>query len=144
MNELLSIFQSFVNYAFIATLLLITINNINRKIGIKTPIQIIRNIIIVFWVFNLINLTYYLFFEKESEENLFFFLNRASGPMKFTYLFMIFSSLISPIILFIKRCRENKWVILIVSFSIIVGAWFERFVILVTSLYRGHMPASWA
>ena len=43
-----------------------------------------------------------------------------------------------------KACRANLWVVLAVAMCVNVGMWFERFVIVVTSLHRDYLPSSWA
>jgi molybdopterin-containing oxidoreductase family membrane subunit len=35
------------------------------------------------------------------------------------------------------------WWLFVLSFIINIGMWFERFVIVVTSLYRDYLPSSW-
>jgi molybdopterin-containing oxidoreductase family membrane subunit len=39
--------------------------------------------------------------------------------------------------------RQNPLVIWIVASFVTVGMWFERFVIIVTSLHRDFLPSSW-
>ncbi len=145
MNEILQFIQhNIVNKTFLAVLIAITINNIWKNVDIKSFLQFIRYILIGFGVLSLINYCYSLFFETESEDNFLHFLNRASGPMKYNYLFMVISSVFSPILLLFINLGRKKYIILTVSFLIVSGVWFEKFVIITTSLYRGHMPASWS
>ena len=40
--------------------------------------------------------------------------------------------------------RRNYLVLFIVSIIINVGMWFERYVIIVTSLHRDYLPSSWS
>ena len=109
MTELLSFFQSyFVNQAFLTTLLLITINKIWRKVDIKIPIQIIRYVLILSGLIACTQLIYYLFYELESKNNSLNFINRATGSYKVFYIFMLFSSTLLPILLFIKFLGSKK------------------------------------
>ena len=42
-----------------------------------------------------------------------------------------------------KRLRTNLIVMFIISITTNIGMWFERFVIIVTSLHRDYLPSSW-
>ena len=39
--------------------------------------------------------------------------------------------------------RRHTWVLFVVSILVNVGMWFERYVIVVTSLHRDFLPSSW-
>ncbi|MBC7835213.1 MAG: polysulfide reductase NrfD [Phycisphaerales bacterium] len=71
------------------------------------------------------------------------FINRATGPYWWAYWTMISCNVLSPQVYWFKRMRTNPLVIFIVSAFITVGMWFERFVIIVTSLHRAFLPAEW-
>ncbi len=49
-----------------------------------------------------------------------------------------------PQILWFRWARRNIWTILIAAMSVNAGMWFERFVIVMTSLSRDFLPSSWA
>jgi molybdopterin-containing oxidoreductase family membrane subunit len=51
---------------------------------------------------------------------------------------------ISPQFFWFKKIRTTPAAIFVVSLVINVGMWFERFVIVVTSLHRDFLPSSWA
>ncbi|MCS6885951.1 MAG: NrfD/PsrC family molybdoenzyme membrane anchor subunit [Acidobacteriota bacterium] len=74
----------------------------------------------------------------------FTFMNRAFGPYAWAYWIMISCNVISPQIFWFKKMRENVVVMFIVSIFINIGMWFERFVIIVTSLHRDFLPSSWS
>ena len=40
--------------------------------------------------------------------------------------------------------RRNLFVTFFMSVLVNIGMWFERFVIIVTSLYRDYLPSSWS
>ena len=40
--------------------------------------------------------------------------------------------------------RRNVFVTFFMSIIVNIGMWFERFVIIVTSLYRDYLPSSWS
>ncbi len=73
----------------------------------------------------------------------FVFLNRALGPYQWAFGIMMFCNVLSPQILWSKKMRKNLWVVMFVALSVTVGMWFERFVIIVTSLTRDFLPSSW-
>ncbi len=76
-----------------------------------------------------------------------FFESRAafgSGPYNWAYWMMMGCNVISPQIFWFKWARRNIAITFIMSIFINIGMWFERFVIIVISLSRDFMPASWA
>jgi len=73
----------------------------------------------------------------------FAFLNRALGPYMWAYWIMIFCNVVVPQFFWFKKCRTNPWIIVGLSILINVGMWFERFVIVVTSLSRTMVPSTW-
>jgi Ni/Fe-hydrogenase subunit HybB-like protein len=73
----------------------------------------------------------------------FTFLNRALGPYAWAYWVMFTCNAIVPQLLWWKRARITPWMLFIVSVLVNVGMWFERFVIVVTSLSRDFLPSSW-
>jgi molybdopterin-containing oxidoreductase family membrane subunit len=74
---------------------------------------------------------------------LYAFKNRAFGPYWWAYWTMISCNVISPQLFWFKWCRTSPWFIFIVSIFINIGMWFERFVIVITSLHRDYLPSSW-
>jgi len=66
------------------------------------------------------------------------------GPFWYMYWFLLLCNLIVPQLLWFKYFREHKiWLFIICNF-VNVGMWLERFVIIVTSLYRDFIPGQWA
>ena len=74
---------------------------------------------------------------------IFTFLNRASGPYAWAYWIMVSCNVISPQIFWFKKARTSIPILFVVSIVINIGMWFERFVIIVTSLHRDFLPSSW-
>lgn len=72
------------------------------------------------------------------------FLNRATGPYAWAYWTMVGCNVISPQLLWIKKIRTNVVLVFCLSIVVNIGMWFERFVIIVTSLHRDYLPSSWA
>ena len=73
----------------------------------------------------------------------FAFINRAFGPYWWAYWTMITCNVISPQFFWFKSLRRNLWVMFILSITTNIGMWFERFVIIATSLARDFLPSSW-
>jgi len=72
------------------------------------------------------------------------FMNRATGPYAWAYWTMVSCNVISPHFLWFKKIRTNLVAVFILSIVVNIGMWFERFVIIVTSLHRDYLPSSWA
>ena len=73
----------------------------------------------------------------------FLFLNRPFGPYTAFFFAMVVCNVIAPQFLWVKKFRQNLWIVFIVAMFANVGMWFERFVIIVTSLHRDFLPGSW-
>lgn len=71
------------------------------------------------------------------------FINRFSGPYMIAYWTMMTCNVISPQLFWIKKIRTNLTATFILSIVVNIGMWFERFVIIVTSLHRDYVPSSW-
>ncbi len=71
------------------------------------------------------------------------FWNRIFGPYWWAYACMMTFNVISPQLFWSKRLRHNIWVIYIVVNLVNAGMWFERFVIIVTSIHRDYLPSAW-
>jgi molybdopterin-containing oxidoreductase family membrane subunit len=74
----------------------------------------------------------------------FVFINRAFGPYWWAYWTMFTCNVITPQLFWFKWFRRNIWAMFVISLFVNVGMWFERFVIIVTSLHRDFLPSSWA
>jgi molybdopterin-containing oxidoreductase family membrane subunit len=71
------------------------------------------------------------------------FLNRATGPYWWAYWAMMTCNVFSPQFMWIKKLRTSIIFSFIISIIVNIGMWFERFVIIVTSLHRDYLPSSW-
>jgi len=74
----------------------------------------------------------------------FTFQNRAFGPYAWAYWTMVSCNVIIPQLFWFKQVRRSVPVLFVLSLFVNVGMWFERFVIIVTSLHRDFLPSSWA
>lgn len=73
----------------------------------------------------------------------FVFINRALGPYWWAYWTMIFCNVVVPQVFWFRKIRTTPWMMVIACILVNVGMWFERFVIVVTSLSRDFLPSSW-
>ena len=74
----------------------------------------------------------------------FVFLNRAMGPFAWAYWTMVTCNVITPQLFWFRAVRENFVAVFVLTIFVNIGMWFERFVIIVTSLHRDFLPSSWA
>ena len=70
-------------------------------------------------------------------------MNRATGPYWWAYWIMITCNVVSAQLLWIRKLRTNLMFTFFLSIVINIGMWFERFVIIVTSLHRDFLTSSW-
>lgn len=71
------------------------------------------------------------------------FFNRATGPLWWSYAAMMSCNVLSPQVFWFKKLRESIVVSFVIAVIVNIGMWFERFVIIVTSLHRDYLPSSW-
>ena len=71
------------------------------------------------------------------------FLNRATGPYWWAYTIMMTCNVLTPQLYWIKSIRTSFVATFVISIFINIGMWFERFVIIVTSLHRDYLPSAW-
>jgi molybdopterin-containing oxidoreductase family membrane subunit len=71
------------------------------------------------------------------------FLNRATGPMWWSYAAMMTCNVISPQLFWFKKLRTNLAFTFVLSIVVNIGMWFERFVIIVPTLCRTYLPSTW-
>lgn len=72
------------------------------------------------------------------------FINRATGPYWWAYWTMMTCNVISPQLFWSRKIRRSVTWTFFISVIVNIGMWFERFVIIVTSLHRDYLPSSWA
>jgi Ni/Fe-hydrogenase subunit HybB-like protein len=74
----------------------------------------------------------------------FAFQNRAFGPYWWAYASMMTCNVITPQLFWFRKIRRSLVWTFILSIIVNIGMWFERFVIICTSLSRDFIPSSWA
>jgi Ni/Fe-hydrogenase subunit HybB-like protein len=71
------------------------------------------------------------------------FINRAFGDYWWAYWSMITCNVLVPQTFWFRGARTSIPWMFIASLLINIGMWFERFVIIVTTLHRDYLPSSW-
>jgi molybdopterin-containing oxidoreductase family membrane subunit len=69
--------------------------------------------------------------------------NRMQGPYATIYWLLIACNVLAPQVFWLKSMRTSIPALFIVSVIVSFGMWFERFIIVVTSLHRDFLPSSW-
>ena len=73
----------------------------------------------------------------------FTFLNRVFGPYAWAFWTMFSCNVFIPQLLWFKKIRNHMGWLFFVATAVTIGMWFERFVIIITSLTRDFLPSSW-
>jgi molybdopterin-containing oxidoreductase family membrane subunit len=136
----------FSGFAMVLTLLLIT----RQVYGLKDIITIrhleLMNKIMLLTgsiVGYAYSMEFFIAWYSGNEYERYAFINRATGPYWWAYWTMVTCNVVSPQLFWFKRLRTSIPVMFVVSILINIGMWFERFVIIVTSLHRDYLPSSW-
>jgi len=86
---------------------------------------------------------FFMVMRSHSEFEQYVFRNRATGAYAWAFWTMIICNVVLPQLLWFKKLRRSITFSVGVALAVCVGMWFERFVIIVTSLHRGYLPSSW-
>jgi molybdopterin-containing oxidoreductase family membrane subunit len=136
----------FSGFAMVLTLMLITrkVYHLEDYITIE-HIEMMNIIIIV--TGSVVGIAYitefFIAWYSGVEYELYAFINRSTGPYWWAYLAMMSCNVISPQLFWIKSIRTSLTWTFVLSIVVNIGMWFERFVIIVTSLHRDYLPSSW-
>src|SRR5690625_1739324 len=68
---------------------------------------------------------------------------RVLGPYWWAYWAMMACNVVSPQFFWFKKLRRNIVFTFILSIVVNIGMWFERFVIIATTLARDFLPSAW-
>jgi Ni/Fe-hydrogenase subunit HybB-like protein len=71
------------------------------------------------------------------------FLNRVAGPYAWGFWIMAGCNACAPQLLWSARIRRSLPALFGLSILVNIGMWFERFIIIVTSLHRSYLPSTW-
>jgi Ni/Fe-hydrogenase subunit HybB-like protein len=69
--------------------------------------------------------------------------DRLVGAYAWTYWGAVVFNFIPLQGLWWRSVRRSGWMLLLISVSVVIGMWLERYMILVTSLYRDFLLSSW-
>lgn len=137
----------FSGFAMVQTLLLITRKVLSYERYITIQHIELMNIIIVV-TGSMVGTAYlselFISWYSGVEYESYAFLNRFSGPYAWSYWSMMACNVITPQFFWFKKLRRNLMISFILSIFVNIGMWFERFVIIVTSLHRDYIPANWS
>jgi Ni/Fe-hydrogenase subunit HybB-like protein len=70
-------------------------------------------------------------------------LNRMSGAYAWAFWGTILFNVVLIQLLWSARVRASHGAVFLISVGVLIGMWLERFMLIVTSLYRDFMPSSW-
>src|SRR6476620_1598056 len=140
----------FSGFAMTQTLLLVTIKVLHLQDYITIEHIEVRNKVIVL-TGSIVGIAYltelFMAWYSHVEYEWFAFrFNRVdlSSPYGWAYYLMMGGNVLSPQIFWFRKMRRSIVVTFFMSILVNIGMWFERFVIIVTSLYRDYIPSSWA
>jgi Ni/Fe-hydrogenase subunit HybB-like protein len=137
----------FSGFAMVQTLLLVTRYVYKLEDYITTEHIEMMNIIITVTgsIVGIAYLTeFFIAWYSGVEYERYVFMNRAFGPYAWAYWMMMTCNVVSPQLFWKKSWRQSIVFSFILSIVVNVGMWFERFVIIVSSLHRDYLPSSWA
>ena len=137
----------FSGFAMVQTLLIITrkVLNLEDYITIYHIDMMNRIILLTGSIVGVAYLTeFFIAWYSGVEYEQYAFLNRATGPYWWAYWSMMTCNVITPQLFWSGKLRTNVFATFVISIFVNIGMWFERFVIIVTSLHRDFLPSSWA
>ena len=136
----------FSGFAMVLTLLIITRKalNLEQYITINHIESMNKIIILTGSVVGIAYITeFFMAWYSGVEFEQYAFMNRAFGPYAWAYWIMMTCNVITPQLFWFKKIRTSLWATFVISIFVNIGMWFERFVIIVTSLHRDFLPSSW-
>jgi molybdopterin-containing oxidoreductase family membrane subunit len=140
----------FSGFAMVQTLLVVTRKVLNLQEYITLEhIEVMNKVIVL--TGSIVGIAYLTelfmaWYSHVKYEHFAFFQNRANifSPYGWAYYIMMGCNVLSPQIFWFRKMRRSLIVTFFMSILVNVGMWFERFVIIVTSLYRDYLPSSWS
>ncbi|MBT4790618.1 MAG: polysulfide reductase NrfD [Halobacteriovoraceae bacterium] len=137
----------FSGFAMVLTLMIITRKVMNWENYITiNHIEAMAKVIVVTGM--IVGLAYgtefFMAWYSGNEYEKYCFLNRATGPYWWAYWTMVSCNVLSPQFFWFKKLRTHIGFVFFLSIVVNIGMWFERFVIITTSIHRDFLPSSWA
>ncbi len=137
----------FSGFAMVLTLMLIVrkVMHFEEYITLHHIEAMCKIILATAWIVGMAYMTeFFIAWYSGNPYERFTFINRAFGPYAWAYWIMFSCNVFVPQLLWSKRIRTTPVFVFVIAVFINVGMWFERFVIIMTSLSRDYLPASWA
>ena len=140
----------FSGFAMVQSLLLITRKVLNLQDYITLEhIEVMNKVIVL--TGSIVGIAYITelfmaWYSQNPYEGYTFQYSRANlfSPYGWSYWGMMFCNVVSPQMFWFKKLRRNILFTFFMSVIVNIGMWFERFVIIVTSLYRDYLPSSFS
>ncbi len=111
----------------------------DRHLDYMAKVMLATGLIVLYGYMTELFFAYY----SGSEYEGFMMWNRITGPYWWSYAALILCNGVIPQFLWFKKVRSSTLILFLISIVVNVGMWLERFVIIVTSLHRDFLPASW-
>lgn len=86
---------------------------------------------------------FFMSWYSAEEYEQFMMINRATGHYWWAFWLMLFCNMLAPQVFWFKQARRSELLMLVAGVLVNVGMWFERFVIIITSLERDFVPSAW-
>ncbi|MFT4022329.1 MAG: polysulfide reductase NrfD [Flavihumibacter sp.] len=139
----------FSGFAMVQTLLIITRKVLNLQDYITMEhIEVMNKVIVL--TGSIVGIAYitelFISWYGQNPYEMAAFKNRydLSTPYAWSYWLMMSCNVIAPQFFWFRNLRRNLLFTFFMSIIVNVGMWFERFVIIVTSVYRDYIPSSWS
>jgi molybdopterin-containing oxidoreductase family membrane subunit len=71
------------------------------------------------------------------------FMDRLTGRYAWSYWGAVILNFLPLQLMWLNRLRRNPPVLFLVGLSVAIGMWMERFMLLITALYRDYLVSSW-
>ncbi len=137
----------FSGFAMVLTLMIL----VRKLMGLEayiTPVHIDNMCKVILLTGSIVSLAYlsevFIGLYSGNQNEIYVVVNRALGPYAWAYWTMVTCNALVPQLFWFKRIRRAIPIVFVLSILVNVGMWFERFVIIVTSLHRDFLPSSWA
>ena len=135
-NEIIRIIDVNIIFSLVPLLFVIILIEVFFKNRFKTKqvLNLVRWIIVSYTIVTMIQFLIRIIVFRDE----YAFLNRATGPYWWAYWLMFISAAILPFTLLYKKLFSKAFYLLFIAIFMKIGMYFERFVIIVTSLHRDY------
>lgn len=70
-------------------------------------------------------------------------MDRFTGSYAWSYWGAVICNFVPLQLLWLRRVRRSPLLLFLIGLSVSIGMWFERYMLLVSSLYRDYLASSW-